>query len=147
MPFLQHTTNHLVKGEDLNHHGTLFAGRCAEWTVESGFIAVAYELQPQNVVCLTLHGIEFLHPVRAGHIITFTSQIVRTGRSTVTVYVEVRDCREPSIMVARGFITFCYVDEDTKAMPHRLEYTPSTPEEVELNRQAEEIYKNSLKQR
>jgi len=23
---------HLVKSEDLNHHGTLFAGRSAEWT-------------------------------------------------------------------------------------------------------------------
>ena len=29
----------LVKSEDLNHHGTLFAGRSAEWFVEAGFIA------------------------------------------------------------------------------------------------------------
>ena len=34
-------TCRLIKSEDLNHHGTLFAGRCAEWFVESGFIAVA----------------------------------------------------------------------------------------------------------
>ena len=31
-------TMRLVKSEDLNHHGTLFAGRTAEWFVESGFI-------------------------------------------------------------------------------------------------------------
>jgi hypothetical protein len=30
----------LVKSEDLNHHGTLFAGRTAEWFVESGFLPV-----------------------------------------------------------------------------------------------------------
>ena len=24
------TTDHLVKGEDLNHHHTLYAGRCVE---------------------------------------------------------------------------------------------------------------------
>jgi len=31
-------TMRLVKSEDLNHHGTLFAGRTAEWFVESGRI-------------------------------------------------------------------------------------------------------------
>ncbi|MFB3926434.1 MAG: acyl-CoA thioesterase, partial [Syntrophales bacterium] len=30
-----------VKGQDLNHHGTLFAGRGAEWFVEAGLIAAA----------------------------------------------------------------------------------------------------------
>ena len=32
------STYHLVKSEDLNHHGTLYAGRSAEWFVEAGFI-------------------------------------------------------------------------------------------------------------
>ncbi len=29
-------TNRFVKSEDLNHHGTLFAGRTSEWFVETG---------------------------------------------------------------------------------------------------------------
>lgn len=145
MAFIEHTTNHLVKGEDLNHHGTLFAGRCAEWTVEAGFIAVAYELRPQSIVCLNLHGIEFLHPIKAGVIVRFSSQIVRTGRSTITVYVEVRDCRNIDIMVARGFISFCYVDSNTSSIPHGLDFVARTEREIELNAKATEIYKNSLK--
>jgi hypothetical protein len=32
------STMRLVKSEDLNHHGTLFAGRSAEWFVESGLL-------------------------------------------------------------------------------------------------------------
>lgn len=28
-------TTHLVKSEDLNHHGTLFAARTASWFVEA----------------------------------------------------------------------------------------------------------------
>ena len=32
---------HLVKSEDLNHHRTLYAGRTAEWFVETGFVAAA----------------------------------------------------------------------------------------------------------
>ena len=34
-------THHFVKSEDLNHHGTLFAGRTAEWFVEAGLMAAA----------------------------------------------------------------------------------------------------------
>ena len=34
-------TSRLVKSEDLNHHGTLFAGRTAEWFVEAGFVSAA----------------------------------------------------------------------------------------------------------
>jgi len=29
------TIYHLIKSEDLNHHGTLFAGRGAEWMLKS----------------------------------------------------------------------------------------------------------------
>ena len=64
-------TCRLIKSEDLNHHGTLFAGRCAEWFVESGFIAVAAKLDPRTVVCLKIHGMEFLHPVTLGSVLTF----------------------------------------------------------------------------
>ena len=31
-------TSHLVKSEDLNHHQTLYAGRCIEWCVEMAYI-------------------------------------------------------------------------------------------------------------
>ena len=37
-------THHFVKSEDLNHHGTLFAGRTAEWFVEAGLMAAAVHL-------------------------------------------------------------------------------------------------------
>lgn len=134
-----HSTNHLVKSEDLNHHGTLYAGRCAEWTVEAGFIAVAHELNPRHIVCMKVHGFEFLRPVRAGHIINFRSQIVRTGRSTITVFVEVVDVRDNGTITSDAFITFCYVDENTKSIPHGIVCTPQTEREVELHRVATEL--------
>lgn len=141
MAFKQHTTNHLVKSEDLNHHGTLYAGRCAEWTVEAGFIAVAYELNPVSIVCLQIHGLEFLQPVHAGHIIRFSSQIIRTGRSTLTVYIEVCDSRDQKTITSDAFITFCHVDQDTKAQPHGLVFEPANEREKELNAKAIEIIK------
>ena len=32
------TTMQLVKGEDLNHHQTLYAGRCVEWCVQVAYM-------------------------------------------------------------------------------------------------------------
>ncbi len=141
MSFAVHNTNHLVKNEDLNHHGTLYAGRSMEWFVEAGFIAVAYDLPPENIVCLQIHGIEFLYPVCGGSIITYSSRIIRTGKSTITVYVEVRDCRNDTNTILDGFITFCHVDKMTKATPHGLVYVPVTEQDVELNKKAVELTK------
>jgi acyl-CoA hydrolase len=71
-----YTTHHLVKSEDLNHHGSLYAGRCAEWFVESGFIAAAALTRPQNIVCLQIHGMHFTRPIRLGEVVCFESQVV-----------------------------------------------------------------------
>jgi acyl-CoA hydrolase len=49
----------LVKSENLNHHGTQFAGRSAEWFVEARFIATASALPAQNIVRLKIHGMTF----------------------------------------------------------------------------------------
>ncbi len=63
----EHIISHLVKSEDLNHHGTLFAGRSAEWLVESGFVAAAAEHgRPQDVVCKTFTGLFLRHLYKKG---------------------------------------------------------------------------------
>ena len=60
---------HLVKSEDLNHHGTLFAARTASWFVESAFIAAACEHgDPSEIVCRNIHGMSFRTPVRNGSV-------------------------------------------------------------------------------
>ncbi len=56
--------SHLVKPEDLQHHGTLFAGRMAEWLVETCFIAASrFTGRPEDVVCMDAHGINFKKPI------------------------------------------------------------------------------------
>ena len=128
----------LVKSEDLNHHGTLFAGRSAEWFVEAGFIAAASVLPPKNIVCVKIHGLTFTKPIHAGEIVRFESKIVRTGTSSLTVYVQilVADLETP---VLRGFITFVHVDDEGQAAPHGLELVPEKEEDRMLHREALEL--------
>ena len=125
----------LVKGEDLNHHGTLFAGRSAEWFVEAGFIAAASALPAQNIVCLKIHGMTFTRPVRPGEIACFESRIVHTGRTSLKTYVRLK-LRDREESVLEGFITFVHVDENGKAQPHGLELELETEEDKALNQQA-----------
>jgi len=80
-------TNRMVKGEDLNHHGTLFAGRSAQWFVEAGFIAAANLTRPESILCLKIHGMLFKKPVKMGSVIRFESKIVHTGRTSLVAYI------------------------------------------------------------
>jgi acyl-CoA hydrolase len=133
-PSITYTTR-LVKSEDLNHHGTLFAGRTAEWFVESGFIAAASLLNPQNVVCLKIHGMYFTKPARPGDILVFASKIVFTGNTSLVAYVEVKN-KNMEFAFVSGFITFINVNEDTKPSSHFITVSPKSEEDINLFNQA-----------
>ena len=63
-------THHLVKGEDLNHHGTLFAARAAAWLVEAGFATAACEHgNPDEIVMRNLQTMSFSKPVKKGSVV------------------------------------------------------------------------------
>lgn len=136
MENLQYTSMHLVKGEDLNHHGTLFAGRTAEWFVESGFISAASATKPENIVCLKIHGMTFTRPIRKGELVSFTSRIVMTGETKLVSYIEVKASGK---LAVRGFITFVHVDLEGKSLPHGLNFVPQTEEEIALNKEAQAL--------
>jgi len=133
-------TMRLVKSEDLNHHGTLFAGRTAEWFVESGFIAATTLLDPKNIVCLKVHGMYFSKPVKPGEILTFSSKIAYTGKSSLVAHIEVLKKTQEKPIVS-GFVTFIHVDENTKPIPHHVEITPKTPRDIALYEEAKSLKK------
>lgn len=133
-PFPVYTTR-LVKSEDLNHHGTLFAGRTAEWFVESGFIAAASILNPRSIVCLKVHGMYFSKPARPGDILKFTSKIVYAGKSSLTAFVDVKMKGNDQALVS-GFVTFIHVDHETKPLAHNLVINPVAEEDKRLFEEA-----------
>lgn len=116
----------LVKGEDLNHHGTLFAGRMAEWFTEACFVAAASLYgKTESIVCIKIHGMKFRAPMNKGDILTIESKAVLTGNTSITVYGVASRENDDRILVD-GFITFVVVDHEGKKIPHHLE--PPKPE-------------------
>lgn len=110
----------LVKSEDLNHHGTLFAGRMTEWFVENCFICGAKETgKPENIVCLNIHGMRFNSPIKKGDIVNMESYIAKAGRTSFTVYGKITRNNSDKV-VCDGFITFVFVDENGQSIPHNI---------------------------
>lgn len=130
----------LVKSEDLNHHGTLFAGRTAEWFIESGFIAATALLDPKSVVCLKVHGMYFTSPAKPGEVLRFESKIVHTGKSSLVAYIRVCKSNCAKTLV-EGFVTFIHVDEETRPLTHNIITEPLTEDDRLLSVQAAALKK------
>ena len=133
--------SHLVKSEDLNHHGTLFAGRSAEWLVEAAFVAAASQHgRPQDVLCVNIHGFTFTKPVQKGDIITFLSKVAKVGNTSITVYVKAVSEIHKTTHVD-GFLTFVCVEPDTKRKrPHCIAMDgPQDEEEILIRERAEKL--------
>lgn len=128
----------LVKGGDLNHHGTLFAGRGAEWFVEAGFIAAASLTAPESTVCVKIHGMVFTKPVKKGSLVRCDSKVVLAGKTSLVSYVKI--VMHPSDeFVVDGFLTFINVDPHGKPTPHGITLEAASPEDIELQAKAKSL--------
>lgn len=141
MSFITLTIHRLVKGEDLNHHGTLYAGRTAEWFVEAGFVAAANLAHPDNIVCLQIHNMFFTKPVRKGDVVCLESKIVHAGNTSLIAHVDMKVNEQ---YVLDGYITFVHVNQDGKSLKHGIEVTASTPEEAAIQEKARNLRKNCI---
>ncbi|HQO10689.1 MAG TPA: hotdog domain-containing protein [Clostridiales bacterium] len=133
MKIISYTTHHLVKSEDLNHHGTLFAGRSAEWFVESAFIAASTLLKPKNILCRKIHSLSFMRPVYPGSTVCLRSRVVYTGRSSIVVYVDFFLINDFNNLIANGYVTFVNVDENAKPLAHGITLDLTNDEERKLS--------------
>ena len=134
-PITQYTTHRLVRSEHLNHHGTLYAGRGAEWFVESGFVAASQLLPAENLICVQIDSLHFQRSVRCGEVVCYNSRILYAGRTSLVAYIRVRGKKDDKLCsdsIVDGFATFVHVDDSTRPVPHGLEMEPACEEDFLL---------------
>ena len=136
-----HIINRLVKGDDLNHHGTLFAGKTAMWFVEAGFIAAASLTKPESIVCLNIHGMLFMKPIHNGSIIRFESKVVLAGNTRLVSYIKVVDNSNDDFLVD-GFITFVHVDKNAERIAHGIVINSTEPDDLALQKKAKNLQRS-----
>lgn len=103
-------TLHLVKQEDLNHHGTLFAARAAEWLIEAGFAVAACEHgNTDEVVMRNLQDLSYFSPTVKGTVLKLVGRVVLAGETSLMVVVTGKDALTDTVKV-EGYMTFVTID-------------------------------------
>jgi acyl-CoA thioesterase YciA len=106
---------------DTNAYGDIFGG----WLLSQMDLAGASEatsMAKNRVVTVGVDGMNFHEPVFVGDEVSFYTEIVRTGRSSIAVHVQAwararAKKIEDSRKVTEGVFTFVAIDENRKTIP------------------------------
>lgn len=116
----QPTIKVVAMPKDTNPGGSIFGG----WIMSQIDIAAAIpalERAKGRVSTVAVNSIEFHEPVFVGDVISCYADIMKTGRSSITVKVEVYAERNPSnkvtVKVTEAELTYVALDENRKPRP------------------------------
>src|SRR4249920_2929074 len=100
---------------DANQHGDIFGG----WVMSQVDIAggvLAAQRARGRVATVAVNSFVFKQPVLIGDVVTFYAEIVRVGRTSITVDVEVYAQRDPgrelTVKVTEASLTYVAVGAD-----------------------------------
>jgi acyl-CoA thioesterase YciA len=93
---------------DTNPHGTIFGGVILSYIDQAGAIGARQAIAEAGgnvptLVSVALNRVEFRHPVLVGDVVRFLTRVVRIGRTSITMHVDVE--------AQRGALPFQHVTE------------------------------------
>ena len=111
---------------DTNAHGTIFGGWVMAQVDIAGSIP-AWDRAQGPVVTVAVNSFVFKEPVFVGDIVSFYARVLKIGRTSVTVDVEVYAQRKLGgdrevVKVTEAQLTYVAVDESRRPRP-----VPTTP--------------------
>lgn len=133
--------SHMIKMEDLNHHKNLYAGRAIEWMMEASFIAAVGEHKDKHgLLYKNTHQFNFFTPVDPGEIISYLSTIVRTGKTSFTIHIDLKS-EDTGQVKAEGYTTFVTIDGNNRPAIHDIQLDETdNQEELRWRKVAENFF-------
>ena len=105
---------------DVNQHGDIFGGWIMSQVDITGGILAARRARGR-VATVAVNSFTFKEPVSVGDLVTFYGDVVRVGRTSVTIGVEVFAQRNPddlvTVKVTEASLTYVAVGEDGRPRP------------------------------
>ena len=105
---------------DANFHGDIFGGWIMSQVDIAGGVLAARRARGR-VATVAVNSFTFKQPVLVGDLVTFYAEVVRVGRTSVTVDVEVYAQRNPTdivtVKVTEASLTYVAVGDDRKPRP------------------------------
>ncbi len=107
---------------DTNERGTIFGGVILSHIDLAGGIT-ASRAAPRNFVTRSMREVEFIAPVYVGDVVSFYTEVLREGTTSITINVMVEAERGKGprrrVKVTEAEVIFVAVDEAGKPIPIR----------------------------
>jgi len=102
-----------------NHYGTMFGGKVLDLMDRAAFLA-ATRFSNQAMVTASTEHIDFYVPVKAGYIVELVAKVVYSGRTSLTVRVDLfseNPIKKQREHASQGYFHMVSVDENGKPVP------------------------------
>lgn len=118
-------TRYWVKLQDLNANGTLFGGQLLSWIDEQAILYSIIQLENKKVVTKYMSEINFMSSAEAGDIVEIGIEVVKFGKSSLTLRCEARNKMTHETIVTVDQLIVVNLGDDGKPVPHgksKVEY-------------------------
>ena len=116
---MDYKTRRVVMYSHLNSAGVLFGGQALAWIDEEAAIYAACQMGTTRIVTKKMSAIDFVSPGELGDILSIGAEVVRVGRTSLTVACEIRNQTHDSLVVRVDEIVFVALDENNVPTPHQ----------------------------
>lgn len=108
-----------IMPEDLNPNGSLFGGKLLSWIdAEAAIFAMCQLGQDRHLVTKFISEINFVSSAQQGDIIEMGVEVVKFGRTSITLHAVVRNLMTKAIIIDIEDIVFVNLGPDGKSEPH-----------------------------
>ena len=111
-------TRKWVKPEDLNPNQTLFGGELLAWIDEEAALYTIIQLENSKIVTKYMSEINFMASARQGDIVEIGIEVIKFGRTSLTLKCEVRNKMTRETILTVDNIIMVNLGEDGKPAPH-----------------------------
>ena len=111
-------TRKWVKPEDLNPNGTLFGGQLLAWIDEEVALYTIIQLENSKIVTKFMSEINFMSSAKQGDIIEIGMEVVKFGKTSLTMKCEVRNKMTHETILTVDNIIMVNLGEDGMPKPH-----------------------------
>ncbi len=110
----------MMMPRDTNALGTIFGGIILSYIDQAGAVE-AHRIAKGILVTIAMHEVEFHEPVFVGDLVSFYSDVLKVGRTSITVKVVVEAERRirgnKKVTVTEAEVVYVHVDRDGNPKP------------------------------
>lgn len=107
-----------VKPEDLNPNQTLFGGKLLAWIDEEAALYSIIQLENERVVTKHMSEINFISSAKQGDIIEIGIDVIKFGKTSITLKCEVRNIMTKETIITVNSITMVNLDSFGRPSMH-----------------------------